>query len=154
MEREEFSALAEKYMDLVWRVALNCVGHPADADDVTQNVMLRAFRSAPGLAGEEHARRWLIRVTVNESRRLLTVPFEELEAILPAPDQSEQGELLSCVLSLPPKYRLPLYLYYYEGCSVEEVGRLIGRKPSTVQTQLARGRERLKKLLQEEGYHG
>ena len=74
MEREEFSALAEKYMDLVWRVALNCVGHPADADDVTQNVMLRAFRSAPGLAGEEHARRWLIRVTVNESRRLLTAP--------------------------------------------------------------------------------
>ena len=161
MEREEFSALAEKYMDLVWRVALNCVGHPADADDVTQNVMLRAFRSAPELEGEEHARRWLIRVTVNESRRLLTapwrrraVPFEELEAILPAPDQSEQGELLSRVLSLPPKYRLPLYLYYYEGCSVEEVGRLIRRKTSTVQTQLARGRERLKKLLQEEGYHG
>ena len=160
-DQDALAALYDHARGAVYGLALSYLKNGHDADDVTQNVMLRAFRSAPELAGEEHARRWLIRVTVNESRRLLTapwrrraVPFEELEAILPAPDQSEQGELLSCVLSLPPKYRLPLYLYYYEGCSVEEVGRLIGRKPSTVQTQLARGRERLKKLLQEEGYHG
>ena len=65
-----------------------------------------------------------------------------------------QRELLEQVLSLPAKYRLPLYLYYYEGYSVEEAGRLIGRKASTVQTQLARGRDKLRALLREEGYHG
>ena len=160
MKQEAFSALAERYMGLVYRVALNCVGHPADADDVTQNVMLRTFRSAPEFEGEEHARRWLIRVTVNESRRLLTAPWrrrtvalEELEGALPAQPR-EDLELLEQVLALPAKYRLPLYLYYYEGYSVEEVGRLIGRKSSTVQTQLARGREQLKNLLKEVGYYG
>ena len=160
MKQEAFSALAERYMGLVYRVALNCVGHPADADDVTQNVMLRTFRSAPEFEGEEHARRWLIRVTVNESRRLLTAPWrrrtvalEELEGALPAQPR-EDLELLEQVLALPAKYRLPLYLYYYEGYSVEEVGRLTGRKASTVQTQLARGRERLKNLLKEVGYYG
>ena len=77
----------------------------------------------------------------------------ELEGALPA-QAPEERELLEQVLSLPAKYRLPLYLYYYEGYSVEEVGRLIGRKASTVQTQLARGREKLRTLLREEGYHG
>ena len=79
--------------------------------------------------------------------------LEELEATLPAQPAPER-EVLQAVLSLPKKYRLPLYLYYYEGYSVEEVGRLIGRKASTVQTQLARGREKLRALLREEGYHG
>ena len=153
---EECSALVEQYLDLVYRVALNCVGHPTDADDVTQNVMVRLLRAKPDFAGPEHIRRWLIRVTVNESRRLLaspwrkrTVSLEELSAILPA-EQEEQAELLEAVLSLPRLYRLPLYLYYYEGYSVEEVGELLGRKPSTVQTQLARGREQLRKRLKEE----
>ena len=51
---------------------------------------------------------------------------------------------------LPAKYRLPLYLYYYEGYTVREVGQLLGMKESTVQTQLARAREKLKRQLTEE----
>ena len=93
---------------------------------------------------------------MNESRRLLTAPWrrrtvslEELSAVLPA-GREEQVELLEAVLSLPRLYRLPLYLYYYEGYSVEEVGELLGRRPSTVQTQLARGREQLRRKLTEE----
>ena len=44
LTNREFSALAEQYLNLVYRVALNCVGSPADADDVTQNTMLRLLR--------------------------------------------------------------------------------------------------------------
>ena len=157
MEKDgELAALAERYLELVYRVALNCVGHQADADDVTQNVMVRFLRACPELESPEHARRWFIRVAVNESRRLLTAPWrrrtvslEELSAVLPA-GREEQAELLEAVLSLPRLYRLPLYLYYYEGYSVEEVGELLGRRSSTVQTQLARGREQLRRKLTEE----
>ena len=62
----------------------------------------------------------------------------------------EQGDLFRAVMDLPGKYRLPLYLYYYEGYAVAEVGELLGLKPSTVQTRLARGREKLKTMLEEE----
>ena len=118
MEKDgELAALAERYLELVYRVALNCVGYPADADDVTQNVMVRFLRACPELESPEHARRWFIRVAVNESRRLLTAPWrrrtvslEELSAVLPA-GREEQAELLEAVLSLPRLYRLPLYLY-------------------------------------------
>lgn len=111
MEKDgELAALAECYLELVYRVALNCVGHPADADDVTQNVMVRFLRACPELESPEHARRWFIRVAVNESRRLLTAPWrrrtvslEELSAVLPA-GREEQAELLEAVLSLPRLY--------------------------------------------------
>ena len=53
-------------------------------------------------------------------------------------------------MNLPRKYRLPLYLYYYEGYAVREIAQLLRRKPSTVQTQLARGRGQLQHILQEE----
>lgn len=156
MTREEFTALAEAHMSLVYRVALNCLKHPADADDVTQNVFLRLFRASPAFATEEHARRWLIRVAVNESKRLLTAPWRsrtaglEEAAHLAHPEDGEKRALLRAVMELPEKYRLPLYLYYYEGYSVDETAELTGSKPSTVQTRLARGRDRLREALKGE----
>lgn len=156
MDSPDFSALAQTYLDMVYRVALSCVGHPADADDVTQNTMLRLCRAKVHFESQEHARRWLIRVAVNESRRLLTAPWrsrtlslEELAITLPAQPPQDR-EVLHAVLSLPKKYRLPLYLYYYEGYSIGEIASLLKRKPSTVQTHLARGREQLKTMLKEE----
>ena len=53
-------------------------------------------------------------------------------------------------MDLPGKYRVPLYLYYYEGYAAEEVGEILGLKSSTVQTRLARGRGKLKTMLTEE----
>ncbi|MGM9661893.1 MAG: RNA polymerase sigma factor [Oscillospiraceae bacterium] len=154
-ERSEWEALAEKYMDTVYRVALNALRQPADAEDVTQEVLLRLLKSDTAFTDGEHAKRWLIRVTVNECRRLQGSPWRkcrgELSAEAAAPEADEQQRaLLEAVLRLPAKYRLPMYLYYYEGYSVEEVGRLLERNPSTVQTQLARGREQLRRSLREE----
>ena len=53
---------------------------------------------------------------------------------------------------LPPKYRAVIYLHYYEGYTAPEIAQLLGRLPSTVNTQLRRGRDQLKTLLEKEGY--
>ena len=68
----------------------------------------------------------------------------------PVFDESEHQRLYEEVMALPAKYRLPLYLYYYEGYTAPEVGALLGLKPSTVQTRLSRAREKLKAQLKEE----
>ena len=162
MNESRFTALAEKYMDMVYRIALNAVGSAADAEDVVQNVMLRLYRSDPDFESEEHARRWLIRVAVNESKRLVGLPwkkreasFEEVLNIADGTDGTDgtdglQQGLLMKVAGLPPKYRVPMYLYYYEGYSVKEIAELTGSKISTLQTRLARGREKLRLVLEEE----
>ena len=58
--------------------------------------------------------------------------------------------MLEAVRALPEKYASVLYLYYYEGYSVKEIGHLLGLPPGTVGTRLKRGRERLRMDLKEE----
>ena len=151
----EFTAAAERHLDMVYRIVLNSLRHPADAEDAVQNTMLRLWRTDTDFAGEEHLRRWLARVAVNESRRIAAHPWRRRavsleEAREPVVQDRERRELYEAVMGLPAKYRVPLYLYYYEGYAVAEIGEILGLKPSTVQTRLSRGREKLKTMLTEE----
>ncbi len=145
-----FARWAEQYMDMVFRVAFGYVKNRADADDVTQTVFLRLLRAKKPPEEEAHVRHWLLRVTINESKRLLCAPWRRHEA----PDDGveaaalpseEHAELLDAVLRLPPNYRTAICLHYYEGCTAEEIGRLLGVPRATVLTWLRRARERLKK---------
>ena len=157
MNESRFAALAEKYMDMVYRIALNALGSVADAEDVTQNVMVRLYRADPDFESEEHAKRWLIRVAVNESKRLVGLPWKKREAsfeeVLNAASVEADGlqkDLVRKIAQLQPKYRVPMYLYYFEGYSIKEIAELTGSKTSTLQTRLARGREKLREVLEEE----
>lgn len=151
----EFSACVQRYTDMVYRIALNWFGSVQDAEDASQNTMLRLCRTNTCFESEEHLRYWLARVAVNECKRLSggfwhsrTVPLENC----PEPAFSDEGrrEVYREVMALPGKYRVPLYLYYYEGYPVKEIAAMMGLNPSTVQTRLARGREKLKSILTEE----
>lgn len=153
---EEFTRLAGKYGDTVFRVALNCLRDWADAEDAAQTALLRLLQTEKDFASDEHVKRWLIRVTVNECRKLLRSPWRrriqplEEQADAPIFPDEEHQELFEAVMALPAKYRVIIYLYYYEDYSVEEMSQALGRKVSTIQTQLARGRGLLKKALKEE----
>ncbi len=76
-----------------------------------------------------------------------TVSLEELPE--PAFSDEERRTIYRAVMTLPGKYRVPLYLYYYEGYSVAEIGELLHLNVSTVQTRLARARGKLKLELTE-----
>ena len=154
MTEREFTAAAERHLDMVYRIALNYFRTPADAEDAAQTVMLRLWQTDTQFADDGHLRRWLVRVTLNACRdvsrspwRRRTVPLEECRE--PAFEDPGRQRLYEEVMALPAKYRLPLYLYYYEGYAVAEVGELLGLKTSTVQTRLARAREKLKRQLEE-----
>ena len=152
----EFNTYAQRYLDMVYRIAFNWFGgHVADAEDAAQNAMLRFCRTDTVFESEEHVRNWLVRVTINECKRLSlgfwrtrAVPLENCQE--PAFEDPDRQDLYRSVMALPKKYRLPLYLYYYEGYPVGEVAQLLGLNPSTVQTRLARAREKLKAILTEE----
>lgn len=154
MTSEQFTPLAERYLDMVYRLALNYGKDPSLADDVTQEVFLRLLRSRTEFQGEEHIKAWLIRVTVNECKRSLgspwrkTEPLEDEAVSVPFPDR-EHRELFQLVMGLPPKYRVALYLHYYEGYTAAEIGAMLRIPRATVLTRLRRGREQLKTMLME-----
>ena len=156
MDNDTFERIAGACGDTLYRVAFHAVGNRPDAEDVVQTVLLRLYERKEGFESEEHLKHWLLRVAVNESRKLLRAFWrrrvvaldEEWDA--PAPSGEEGRELLSAVMALEPRYRVAVYLYYYEGCSVKEAAALMGAKESTVQTWLQRAREKLRAALGEE----
>ena len=154
MTETTFTAAAEQHLDMVYRIALNWFRNPADAEDAAQTAMLKLWQADTEFADGEHLRRWLVRVTLNACRDMArspwrghTVSLEELSE--PAFSDEERRTIYRAVMTLPGKYRVPLYLYYYEGYSVAEIGELLHLNVSTVQTRLARARGKLKLELTE-----
>lgn len=156
MEDGRFVQCVEQYADAVYRVAFHACKNAADAEDITQNVFLKLYRGKTEFESEEHLRRWLLRVAVNESKSLVcsawfrkSAPLEEYAGSMEF-EAPEESELFLCVMALPKKYRVPVYLFYYEDYPVKEVAELCGLKESTVQTRLQRAREKLKKMMSEQ----
>ena len=159
MTDQRFREAVELYGDMVFRLAYSYLKNRADAEDVMQEVLLKLYAETKDFESPDHEKRWLIRVAVNQCRKLLrspwrrrTGPLDEAEEAA-AFDQPAQSELFRQVMALPPKYRAAVYLYYYEGYSVKETAALLGAKASTVQTWLMRARGQLQiKLKEAEAY--
>lgn len=157
MDEAVFTRTAMAYKDRLFAIAFHYCRNRADAEDILQTVLLKYYRSGKEFETEEYLRNWLIRVAINESKRLLlshwrkrTVPLEELEEFaaqtLPIPEESE---LFLAVLALPQKYRIVVHLYYYEEYSVREIADLLAIRETTVQTRLMRARAKLREKLKE-----
>ena len=155
MDKASFTAAVERYQDTVYRVALHVLASPQDADDAVQEVFLRLYTAQKPFQGEEHLRRWLLRVTVNYCRDVLRSPWRKRRASLdelppqPVFQKPEQEALYQCVMALPEIYRIVLVLFYYEELSVREIGKLLELEPSAVTTRLSRARAKLKEQLGE-----
>ncbi len=155
MTHEEFEPLVRTYSDTVYRVAYQALKNRADAEDVMQTVLLKLFQREEPFASRDHIRAWLIHVTVNESRKVLrtvwrrrVLPLEEWRDA-PVFEHPEQSELFAAVMALPRKYRIAVYLFYYEDLTTAEIAGVLSVKPATVRTWLMRAREKLKLELSE-----
>ena len=97
-----------------------------------QIALMKYFQAKKPFENEQHIRRWLIRVTVNECKRYLVSPWRRYTA--PLEDYAEtlgfetpeQSALFFAVMELPQKYRVPIHLYYYEDYSVREISEMLG----------------------------
>ena len=142
--------LFHRYRDDVYRLAVNYTRSIQEAEDVCQTVFLKLLEQDSITPGKEKA--WLMQVTANECRDLLrsiwwkrTVPLEEALQI----PKTEVDETVYLLRKLPPKYRVVLYLHYYEQYTTTEISQLLKIPAGTVSTRLKRGREQLKIMLKE-----
>lgn len=154
------SMIVEKYFDMVYRLARKIAG-PDKADDATQNVFVRYMRHYTEFNEEEHVKAWLIRVTYNCCNSELKNAWTEKTTGIPEdeeknsafaaemPYNEEESELTHAVNCLPSKYRTVIHLYYYEEYSTREIADITKQKETTVRTLLARGRQRLEKIMKE-----
>lgn len=111
---------------------------------------MRYIDKAPAIGDAGYERAWLITVAknlcINHKKSFWQSRREELkEDIIPvdAERYEEQIEVLEELRKLKGKYRVVIYLYYYEGFTAREIAKMISKKESTVQTWFARGRQNL-----------
>lgn len=142
-----------QYSDMVWRLALTRVGAKSYADDVLQEVFLRVVRLKPKFESEQHAKAWLIKVTLNCSNKLLSSAWMRHFASFDegtVPDTYEEimdNSLLIAVNKLNPKYKTVVHLYYYEDLKVGEISKILNISQSAVKQRLKRAREHLKDYM-------
>lgn len=146
----DIETLFEQYRDDVYRLALSYTKSVQEAEDVCQTVFLKLMEQKTIEPGKERA--WLMQVTANRCKNLLrsswwkrTVPMEDT---LPSP-APEYTDIWEKVMALPPKYRVLVYLRYYEELTTGEMARLLHISQSAVTTRLSRARQMLKEQLQE-----
>ena len=151
---DEIHRLVEQYSPSLLRLACTRLS-PADAEDAVQEVFLKLVTARPVFQGPEHEKAWLIRTTLHRASDIRrradrqAVSLEETGSQVPA-REDDATTLLSAVQALPEAYSAVIHLYYYEGYSIKEIAKLLRLPTSTVGTRLARGRERLRRMLKEE----
>jgi RNA polymerase sigma-70 factor (ECF subfamily) len=148
---EEISAVIDQYGNMIRRICFLYLKNPQDVEDVFQEVFIKVFLTNQTFQNEQHRKAWLCRVTYNKckdfkrsfwNRRVQT--YEEVE--IPYESQEERN-ILEDVMALPAKYKWVIYLHFYEGYTIPEIGDITRQNTSTVYSQLRRAKEKLRKEM-------
>jgi RNA polymerase sigma-70 factor (ECF subfamily) len=167
---DAFSILVSRYQDRIYSVALNYVGNPEDAIDVTQDAFLKAYTKLRTFDSASAFYTWLYRIAINAAidflRKRKSRPAESLDdekfsevGYEPASNdpsvdpervavRAEQARLLKkAISSLSEKLRTAIILHDVEGLSQEEVAEILKVPVGTVKSRVSRGRFELRNLL-------
>jgi RNA polymerase sigma factor (sigma-70 family) len=148
----------------VYRLAYRLTGNPHDAEDLTQEVFVRVFRSLSSYTPGTFEG-WLHRITTNlfldSARRKQRIRFEGLADEMahrlagsePSPaqafdDSHLDDDVQAALKALPPEYRAAVVLCDIEGFSYEEIAATLGVKLGTVRSRIHRGRAQLRSALE------
>ncbi len=159
-QSRSINAEAEHYLDTygnaILRLAYSYLHNMADAEEVLQDTLVQFIHTAPVFENEPHAKSWLMQVAANLSKNRIrsnrirqAEDLDELQETLAGQESEDLSFVWEAVKSLPEKYREVIHLFYQEGYATGEIARILQRKESTVRSDLKRGRERLKEILQE-----
>ena len=144
----------DTYSQTLIRLCYTYVRNICDAEDITQDVLVALLKRGKPFDSPEHEKAWLLRTAVNKSKNHMksgwikrTVMLNDNEESVTDNSMDEKNQVMEAVLSLPEKYRTVIHLFYYNGYSINEISAIVGKKPATVGTLLARGRNLLKEMM-------
>ena len=155
--------VVEQHSDRVFRLAYRLTGNRPDAEDLTQEVFVRVFRSLDSYTPGTFEG-WLHRITTNlfldGARRKQRIRFDalsderaaRLQSASPAPDaayadQRFDDDIESALATLPPDFRAAVVLCDVEGLTYEEIAEIMDAKLGTVRSRIHRGRAMLRRAL-------
>ncbi|WP_199620722.1 sigma-70 family RNA polymerase sigma factor [Paenibacillus alkalitolerans] len=166
--KEPSSALEKMMTDYgsaVLRTAYFYLGDQHLAEDVSQEVFIRAYKNWSTFRGDSSVKTWLTRITINLCKDklglkmgleqptdpLLLKKTESYSVEDEAMDRLSRTAILKHVVKLPSQYHEVIYLYYYLDLTTREIAEATGSSEGTVRGRLHRARELLGEYLEREG---
>ena len=171
-EHEAFAELLKPYERMIFLSALSILGNEADAEEVSQEAVLKAFRALPRFRREAKFSTWLVQITINEAKMKLRKDRRALYDSLDQGMQNEDGNyvprdfadrreipsealenqelrqtLAVALASLPTRYRSVLVLRDVQQLSVRETAGILGISEANVKTRLCRARLQMRDAL-------
>ncbi len=162
---QAFGELVERYEEKMMRYARRFLFQGTDAEDIVQDVFLKAYKHIQSFDTERKFSSWLYRIAHNEMINRIKkkgkepIPFFDPDTLFPHPvaqeqtDKDVQEKELKAMIEkglnhLDPKYREPLVLYYFEDQSYQEISEILRIPTSTVGVRIRRGKQQLHKTLE------
>ncbi|MDF2540101.1 MAG: rpoD2 [Herbinix sp.] len=145
---EELSQIYHRHVKTVFRVCYIYMKNQYDTEDMVQNTFIKLMKDKTQFQSEEHEKAWLIKTATNLCKDYFRswwskrISLEEAE--LTQENHPVIDETLEKVLGLPPKYKIAVYLHYYEGYSAVEIAKILKKNESTVRGYLHTGRKLLR----------
>lgn len=150
---ERFNELYQLYNNDVYRLSYSYLLNEQDAEDVIQKVYIKLYNNKKILMlSNNEVKRWLFKVCINESKDILKSPWRKLKSSITNDIKDEKVKndiLLESLNNINSYYRIPLYLYYYEGYSIKEISVQLKKSESAIKMRLFRAKEALKKEMGE-----
>lgn len=170
---DAFYTLVDRYKERVYSLAYQMIGDHISADDVTQEVFIRAFRGLPKFRAQCSFFTWLYRITVNCSYRYLRKNMSFLRKVSNEVDPAvylddtvksrlaskspykvlemkETMDILSRSIDrLPIKHKTALIMFEMEGLSIQDIAEIMKTSPGTVKSRLHHARLKLRKYMEE-----
>ncbi|MCL2839000.1 MAG: sigma-70 family RNA polymerase sigma factor [Oscillospiraceae bacterium] len=154
---EAITEIYNKYVETVYRIALMMLKSPSDAEDATQTVFIKLMTAETQHKSEEHMKAWLIVTTQNTCKDVLKSrwhssrdDYENVAEQIYFPDDSLK-DIWNRIADLDEKYKVPIYLHYYEGYKTEEIAKMLNENHATIRTRLRTAKAKLKLIIEEEG---
>lgn len=159
---ELFEELVETYAESLIQVAYSYVKNKQMAEDIVQDVFIKAFEKKSQFRGDSSYKTYLYKITINRSydylrswsyrNHFLTNKFSNLFGVHKSMDEflvieDERAVIGNEVLKLKPKYREVVVLFYFKELKIEEIATILDCSINTVKTRLSRARNMLKERL-------
>jgi len=154
---DKIAEIFNNYAAMVYRISFMFFKNVVEAEDATQTVFFKLIKYQGEFESNEHLKAWLIVTTKNTCKDALKSWWRIIKRdnLQQAEQQGyiqsfSNSDIWEKVMSLNNKYKLPIYLYYYEGYSTQEIANILCLNHATVRTHMRTARKKLKIMLEEE----
>ncbi|MGB4465412.1 MAG: RNA polymerase sigma factor [Eubacteriales bacterium] len=154
---EEITQIFNRHVDIVYRVCFMYMKNRHDTEDLVQNTFIKLMNDGTVFESQEHEKAWLIRTATNLCKDHFRHWWSKTVGMDKIPEDAVEYSFdtdgtYEMIMSLPPKYKTVIYLYYYEGYSTAEIAKMLNKNHSTIRSHLHNARKLLKIKMEDELY--